>query len=278
MSHDVTLTNRGNRRVAIRLAIYMLSKRWGWLAVGAIVLVIGVFVFARAHVTQPVKIDGTISDYKEYTGSDGAYHRNELQLSGDSHAYVIIKTDFHPTLPDRFPGDRSVTIWVDQGTTSVVAVALYDDNLNPTKYTTDAYDHPERSLQNDHLGGEITAGIGGLLLLFGLAWPILPWGRKKVAPQPVAAAAGVRQSAYDQSPYGPAGAPVQNPYAQGAYGQNPYGQPASAGQNPYEQQAPGYGQQPGAGWGQPPSPYRQPGPHSGGQAGPQGGWGGPPQR
>jgi hypothetical protein len=244
----------------VRLAIFLLSKPWGWLGIGAVVLGIGGLVFAQAHVTQPVEIDGTFAHYREYT-NNGSYDHNEIILNEDSsHSYTLNKNDFHPALPSEVYKDGKVSIWVDQGTTNVVAIRLYDQqDQNPTMYTTDVYDHPDHSLQNGHLGGEITAGVGGLLMLVGVAWFFIP-GRRK---QPAPVAAGRAPSAYDRL-----GAPGAQPTSYTPQG----GAPGTYGQQPGY--APPNQPTPGGSWGQPPAPYGQPDAGSG--QGGQGNWGGPP--
>jgi hypothetical protein len=252
--------------MAARGLILLLSRRWGWVGLGALVLVIGGGIFFTAQPTQPVEIDGTIAHYREYT-TNGSYDHNELILNQSSTSYTLDKNQFQPTLPDQFYGDGKVSIWVDQGTTTIVAIKLYDNqDQNPIMYTSDAYDHPSDAVTSSHAAGGVIGGIGAILLLVGLAWPLLPFGRKK-APvrQPAPVAAGPAPSAYGQP---------------GAYGQQPGYAPPSPMPGAYGQQPgqqPGYGAsgQPPAqpGWGQPPSPYGQPDAGSS-----QGNWGEPPLR
>ena len=55
-------------------------------------------------------------------------------------------------------------------------LALLDENdVQTALYTTQFYDHPADSLRNDRIGGGVFLGIGTLLLLIALLWPLLPW-------------------------------------------------------------------------------------------------------
>src|SRR5215470_12044834 len=107
--------------------IGLLRFKWTWLILGVIGLGIGGVLFLTAHPAAPEEIDGTITSYKEYT-NNGSYDRNELQIAGDSNTYTLDKTTFHPTMPDEVYRDGKVNIWVDHGSTTVIAIQLYDEN------------------------------------------------------------------------------------------------------------------------------------------------------
>src|SRR5258708_23982293 len=67
-------------------------------------------------------------------------------------------------------GDGVVDMWVDNGSTTVIAIQLYDQNdANPTKYTTEHYDNPG-SQRSDAQSFGIVLGVIGLILVgvFGL--------------------------------------------------------------------------------------------------------------
>jgi hypothetical protein len=150
------------------------ALRWGWLGLGAIALALGVLLGVTAHAVHPVEFGGTISDYAMVTSGEGAYDHNELRLGGDLHRYVVNGPAFHPPLPAKLYLDGRVNIWVDQGTTSVIAMLLFDQHdQNPTLYATDAYDHPEQPAQNSRLVGGVVGGGALALLLLGLLWPRL---------------------------------------------------------------------------------------------------------
>jgi hypothetical protein len=151
----------------------LLRFKWTYLFLGVVALFIGGIAYLGAHPSQPTEIDGTISDYVEHT-SNGAYSGNTLQLTGDTTTYDVDKTTFHPTLPDSVFKDGKTSIWIDQGTTTVIAITLYDENdQNPTKYTTTHYDNPQSEL-SDTQGGAITAAVIGVVLIgiFGVAFVV----------------------------------------------------------------------------------------------------------
>jgi hypothetical protein len=115
------------------------------------------------------------------------YNRNELKLNGDDRIFTLNKNDFHPALPDEVIKDGKVTIWYlspgDKNT--VYAITLYDDNgQNPQKHTTDYYDDPQSFQRGNQLLGLGVAGLGAVVLLIGLLWPLFPWGRKRIPPPP----------------------------------------------------------------------------------------------
>lgn len=165
-----------------RLVVLIFSKRWSWFVLGGVLIAIAVAVFATAHPAKPIALSGTITSYKEYTTSSGNYDRNELQLTGDSRTFFVTKTDFHPALPESVFRNGKVDIWYDDGSTRVLALSLYDENdANPTKYTTDVYDHPDREISNAQGFSYILGGIGLVPLLIGFLFPLMPWNKKKVA-------------------------------------------------------------------------------------------------
>jgi hypothetical protein len=160
----------------------LLRFKWTYLFAGIVLLGIGAVAYLSAHPSQPVEVDGTISDYVEHT-TNGSYTNNTLQLTGDTTTYDLDKNTFHPTLPDSFYKDGKTSIWVDQGSTQIIAITLYDSNdANPTKYTTTHYDNPQSEL-SDSQGAGITAGVIGVLLIaiFG-AWFVV--GRRRKTPLP----------------------------------------------------------------------------------------------
>jgi hypothetical protein len=156
----------------------LLHIRWTYLIIGAIVIAAGVGVYATDHPATPVEVDGTIAGYTEYT-QNGVYDRNQLKLANDSNTYTLDKTTFHPALPDSVYKDGKVSIWVENGTTTVIAMTLYDENDgNPVKYTTDQYTNPSPV----HLGGQTLAIMVGVVAVLGL-WLMLVLARRPaVAP------------------------------------------------------------------------------------------------
>jgi len=166
----------------------LLRFKWTYLFAGVIVLGSGLLIYLTAHPSQPVEIDGTESSYVEYT-KNNSYERNELTLVGDNNTYTLDKNSFHPTLPDAVYKDGKLQIWIDQGSTTIIAIALYDVNdANPTKYTTTHYDNPQSEL-SDTQGSGIAAAVVGIALIavFGI-W--VAAGRRRATVQPAGAAIG----------------------------------------------------------------------------------------
>jgi hypothetical protein len=160
----------------------LLRFKWTYLIVGVIVLGSGLVAYFTAHPTQPVEIDGTESTYVEVTRKD-VYSRNELTLVNDSKIYTLNKNSFHPTLPDSVYKDGKMQIWVDRGSTTIIAITLYDaDDANPIKYTTTHYDDPESELSDTQGSGIVGAVVGvGLLAVFGI-WFVVAQRRSAVQP------------------------------------------------------------------------------------------------
>jgi hypothetical protein len=68
-------------------------------------------------------------------------------------------------LPDQVYKHGEIQIWVDQGSTTIIAITLYDQNdENPTKYTTAHYDNPASQL-SDTQANAFKLGILGLGLI-----------------------------------------------------------------------------------------------------------------
>jgi len=164
----------------------LLRFKWTYLIAGVIVLGSGLIVYLTAHPSQPVEIDGTEASYVEVT-KNNSYERNELTLAGDSNTYTLDKNTFHPTLPDAVYKDGKMQIWVDQGSTEIIAITLYDVNdANPTEYTTTHYDNPQSELSDTQGSGIFAAVLGiALIAVFGI-WFVV--GRRRATVQPAGAA------------------------------------------------------------------------------------------
>jgi hypothetical protein len=168
----------------------LLRFKWTYLIAGLILLGSGLVLYFGAHPSQPVEIDGTESSYVEVTTNNN-YDRNELKLAGDSNTYTLDKTSFHPTLPDSVYKAGKMQIWIDQGTTTIIAITLYDANdENPTKYTTTRYDNPRSELSDTQGSGIVASVIGiALVAVFGIWFAV---GRRRATVRPaVGAIAGV---------------------------------------------------------------------------------------
>jgi hypothetical protein len=171
--------------------IGLLRFKWTWLIIGVVLIGIGAVSYLSAHAAAPAQVDGTISSYVEFT-RNGSYDRNELQLTADSNTYTVDKTSFHPTLPDSVVQAGKVSVWIDQGSTTVIAITLYDENdRNPTKYTTNHYDNPQSERSDMQTSGMIAGIIGAILIAISAVWVVL--GRRRPAVM-MAANMGVRQT------------------------------------------------------------------------------------
>jgi hypothetical protein len=172
---------------AVGFLVRFLRFKETYLVLGFLLLGVAVVTYITARPSQPVEIDGTESSYVEVTQS-GAYDRNELQLQGDSATYTLDKTKFHPTMPDEVYKNGKIQIWVDQGSTTIIAITLYDQNdENPTKYTTAHYDNPASQLA-DTQASAFPLGI----LALGLIGIFVVWfavSRRRTAPVGSAATA-----------------------------------------------------------------------------------------
>ena len=165
------------------LVRFLILRRWGWFVLTTLLAAVAALMLAGAHPLHAVQVDGTIADYEEIT-SAGSYDHNELKLIGDERTFRLNKALFHPALPDEVVREGMVSLWVDEGSEFVVAITLYDENdANPIQHTTDLYDNPDSNLQGSYIITGIIGGFSVLCLLVGLAWPLLPWGRKR-ATQP----------------------------------------------------------------------------------------------
>ncbi len=160
----------------------LLRFKWTYLFAGIVLIGVGAIAYASAHPSQPVEIDGTVSDYVEHT-TNGSYANNTLQLTGDSNTYQLDKTTFHPTLPDSLYKDGKTSIWIDQGSTQIIAITLYDENnASPTKYTTTHYDNPQSELSDSQGAGITSAVIGVVLIAIFGAWFVLGRSRPILSP------------------------------------------------------------------------------------------------
>jgi len=163
--------------------IRVLTYSWSWFFLGIIVVATGGYFFATAHAAKPLEIDGTIASYKSYESiqnNSNSYVRNDLQIEGSTSVYMLNKKLFHPILPDEIFLHGKITIWIDKGTPNVIAMTLYDENnVNPSTYTTDLYDHPTIEQSKTQRIGGIIAGVGILIILLSLIWSLLVKSRKR---------------------------------------------------------------------------------------------------
>jgi len=264
--------------MAAKLLILAFTKRWTYLVIGAVLLIIGIVSYARGHVYHPTEVSGTVSKVTDVE-DNSSYTHSEIVIDGDNNTYTFNRNDFTPTVPTTYLQDAHM--WVeDPGSTTIIALQYYDDqtpDTSATTYTTDLYNHPEHGVTNAHNTG-IGFGIFSLpFFAFGLLWPIFPWGKKK---KPAAVVAGYHAPVGIQTGFPPQpqpGFPPQQPgfpqAPQPGYPQPQGGYPPQQLGYPPQQPQPGYPQQPAQGYPpqqpQPVYPPQQPG---------QSGWPQPPQQ
>jgi hypothetical protein len=140
------------------------------LALGVGLMLLGVQVYSAAQVAHPVEIDGAVADFKE-VDIEGGYAYNELWLDGDHHVYTFDRRQFQPDLPQRFSQDAPIHIWVDRGTTHVLALTLYDLlGVNAQQYTSPAYDDPNLPVEQAERQGVVAGISGGGVVVAVLLW------------------------------------------------------------------------------------------------------------
>lgn len=151
------------------------------MLLGVVLILAGAGIYASAHAVTPVRVDGRVADYKEIL-INGSYARNELTLADDPHTYVLDQRQFNPALPQRFYQNVRVTIWVDSGSTTVIAITLYDVmGLNPVTHTTGAYDNPAASVVATRAEGMASAGFGLAIMVLVPGWVFVSGRRRKRA-------------------------------------------------------------------------------------------------
>jgi hypothetical protein len=239
----------------IRLLSLLLSKRWGWMILGIVVLGIGVFLGASSHqVTYQPITNGNFTPYVVEGGTD------YLQTTDGSTYYVIKEADFSPHFDGNtvFGGGqktfailiRSDTQDVDvqltdgthlQGTGYVVERITQVDNTSGQSLQTftnaEFTQNPNGFYENNWGGGAALIALGLLALALSFFAPRYLQNRRQKSRSPAPVAMGIQGQGlpYQQSnPYQPTPNPYEQPY------QNPSQYPPQ-----YQQQYPPYPSQPG---------------------------------
>lgn len=129
----------------------------------------GLLAFTTAVPAKPVAVDGVV----ESAGSPDAsskYPGIDVRLAGDPTAYRLEVTEF-ASVPDAAALDgQPVTLWVDDGTTHVLAIRL----ANQT-FKSSWMDNPKAKLEGNYVAA---AALGVVALFFMWAiWWVIPHKR-----------------------------------------------------------------------------------------------------
>ncbi|MGH2494803.1 MAG: hypothetical protein ACRDIV_08870 [Ktedonobacteraceae bacterium] len=238
----------------IRLLRLLLSKRWGWMILGVVVLVSGVALGASSHqVTYQPITKGNFTPYVVEGGTD------YLQTTDGSTFYVIKEADLSPHFDGTtvFGGERKTFAILTRSDTEDVDVQLTDgthlqgtgyrveriaqvDNTTGQTlqtYTTAEYtQNPNGFYENNWAGGAGLIALGLLALVLSFFVPRYLQNKRQKSLTSAPATMGMQGQAlpYQQpNPYQQMPNPYQQPY------QNPSQYPQ------YQQQYPSYPPQPG---------------------------------
>lgn len=244
-----------------RLVIFLLTKRWGLLIVGAALIIGGVIWGATSHqVTYQTSKQGVTYHIAMGETSGNVY----INPDGSSDYFVAFKSDFTPSITQSDIDNSNTIDFVARTDTSSLDPALqtngttindahkieklifYDKNgsVQQTFTTAEYQANPNGFNDNEWLKAIWLLIVGAIIVGAAL---IVPMVTKK--PQP---ATGFNIGADNfQQPYQQA-TPYGQPYSQQP--PNPYAQPY---QGPGQYQQPAYPPQPPT-YGQPGNPYQQP--------------------
>lgn len=231
----------------IRLAILLVTRRWGLIVIGVICLIGGLFYGVLSHtVTYQRTGPAHIAHYLAGSSSNDGY----LQLDNGSTLYIVHQGDFSPSIDglNTFKdGDTLSIVYRTDDTTSIdetstigthlngdayTVVQIADSDTNAV-YTTNTYNQNPTGFYQNNWGGGIALFLLGALIA-GLAWfwPMIRAKRGKgVAMNAVAGTymgypnqpnqPAPNYPGYNQNmPYPVQPAPLLDPYG------NPYSGPA----------------------------------------------------
>ena len=270
----------------IRLAILLLTRRWGLIVVGVVLVLVGLIMGASSHrVSYRTVNQGTIIHYLYGQTDSGGDANNDayIQLQ-DGSLYFLNESDFTPTLNSDTIQSQSVTLIYDPSDTKsidanssntsthlsgtgdgVVQLTSFDNSgQNPKVFTTSEYtQHPNGFYSNNWPTGIALLLLGLLISGAALVLPRFIGKKNQAGFSMTPPAGGVPPMGPVPNSYAPPNAyqrPYTNPtqYApQGGYtqypGATPYGQPPQApqapaypAQSPQAPQAPAYPPAPGS--------------------------------
>jgi hypothetical protein len=246
----------------VRLAILLLSRRWGLIIVGAALIVGGLIWGMTSHQVSYAQINGN-SSYDFSTGETSG--NTYIVQHGSDDYYVAFASDF--SVPDSDVSNSASFTMIARTDTSSLDPALNapdgktindahkiekltffkQDGSTLATFTTAEYNANPNGFSDNEWGKSIWLIIVGLLI--GVAALLVPMFMKKPQTSASFNIGGAQQPYQQPAPYGQPQQPYQQPPA------NPYGQPYQGpGQYPQGQGAPYPPQQPPA-YGQPNNPY-----------------------
>ena len=235
----------------LRLALLLLTRRWGWMALGAVLIIIGIVLGITSHQVSYQTINH--GSFTPYVVSDG---NDYLQTSGSTY-YVITESELSPT----FNGlsifktsqtfsmiartdSQNVDVQLSDGTHlqgtgyKVEKIDVLDSNGAPTQSFVDSEytKNPNGFYENDWPGGIALIVLGLIADGLGFFAPQLLRGklqRFQRAPKSAPAAAGAPGQAGTLPPPNPYQQPYSNPSQYPGYGQGQQGQQGQQGYQGY---------------------------------------------
>lgn len=238
----------------LRLALLLLTRRWGWMALGAVLIIIGIVLGVASHQVSYQTINH--GSFTPYVVSDG---NDYLQTSGSTY-YVITESELSPT----FNGlsifktsqtfsmiartdSQNVDVQLSDGTHlqgtgyKVEKIDVLDSNGTPTQSFVDSEytKNPNGFYENDWPGGIALIVLGLIAGALGFFAPQLLRGklqRFQRAPKSAPAAVGAPGQVGALPPPNPYQQPYSNPSQYPGYGQGQPGQPSY--NQPYQQNQP----------------------------------------
>ena len=135
------------------------------MAAGAVLLGSGLFFFITAHPADPTPVVGTVSSYREGNFCARCWWDPEVEitLTGRSQTYYLAERDFPPESL-QFSAGMTVTLWVDRGTSKILALSEAGQQFASKSYTD-----PNHQLVQDRLEAGVIMVGGVLCLLSGIA-------------------------------------------------------------------------------------------------------------
>lgn len=177
----------------IRLAILLLSRRWGLIVVGAVCIIGGIFYGLLSHDVSYQRVGPTqVIHYLRVSDSSDAY----VQLSNSPTLYIIHQNDFSPSLNNISFTDQSMvsivyqtdtTTHIDVSSTSgavldgdAYTIIQMTDSDGNAVYTTSTYNQNPTGYYQNNWGAGIALFLLGAIIA-GLAgfWPMIRARRSK---------------------------------------------------------------------------------------------------